>query len=184
MCECVKIKKGNSSYGFLLLRYSYYYTFLFFNEVFKFARCTEFPSEFQTFWNQSPYCFFNQFRCGSVIAFTILLLLKLAFISAVQIEYCPVLALVVNWWERKRLNYPGYFTGRGEVARALSQRSCYSVPIVFCGCCTLHFICFFCEIAPNMSAKWTASLLNRSFCWGHFQAVFSPTYTKRSNEHV
>lgn len=23
---------------------------------------------------------------------------------------------------------------------------------------------FFCEIAPNMSAKWTASLLNRSFC--------------------
>lgn len=108
-------------------------------------------------WNQSPYCSFSQFCCRSVIAFTILLLLKLSLISTVQIEYCPLPAPVVNWWKRKRLNYPGDFTGSGAVALTLSRRHWYSAPIVLHGGCIMLFVSFRSTMASDILAQSIAS---------------------------
>lgn len=99
------------------------------------------------FWNQSPYCSFSQIHCRSVIAFTILLPLKLSLISTVQIEYCPLPAPVVNLWKRKRLNYPGDFTGSGAVALTLSRRHWYSAFIVLHGGCIMLSVSFRSTIA-------------------------------------
>lgn len=82
---------------------------LFSNEDFKITYIISLRNP--SLWNQSLYCSFNQFCRGLVIAFTILLLLKLELISTARIEYRPLPAPVVNWWKRQRLNYPRDFTG-------------------------------------------------------------------------
>lgn len=77
---------------------------------------TPFLSWVVAFWNQSLYCSFSQIHLRLVIAFTVLLLLKLTLSFTLQIEYCSLSVQVLNWWERKGLNYPGDLAGRGKLS--------------------------------------------------------------------
>ena len=130
---------------------------VFFNEVLTITPPVHDFSQNFNKWNKSLYCSFNQFRRESVIAFTFLLLLKLSLISTLQIEYCHLPAPVVNWWERKRLNYPGDFTEeRGTVAliRLHGTGAQFSVLKRLLPRAFFYFFGFNSEIAPDIFAEW------------------------------
>lgn len=62
--------------------------------------------------------------------------------------------------EKETIELPWRFHGERSSCTRIILKALYSVLIVLCGCCIVHFIYLYSEIGPNISAKWIASLLS------------------------
>lgn len=124
---------------------------------------------------------FNHLHCDSVIAFTILLLLNLSFISTVPVEYCSHWC----WTDEIGKDWITPEISRGdEQLHSYNLRGiCSRVLLVWCSCCMVHFIYFNSEIALEHFRRSDGFITFHLFFkatveWPFFSHlfIFSPRY--------